>query len=163
MTTIFAISPLANTNVQVAKSTDTKYDGPSIKNDITPTQQSQEPSDIQTNKFEPNRSNKPNVDTSTVNNYIATKDNNTSVSDNKPMTKDDIVSDKPKTSDITTTDNYITTDKTPANQQKTGMEADKSTPETKDDVINKFNDMMTRMDKVNKGDETEEENDEDKF
>lgn len=163
MTSIFAISPLADSTVQVAKSTDIKYDGPSTKNDITPTQKSQEPSDIQTNKFEPNRINKPNIDTSTVNNYIATKDNNTSVSDNKPMTKDDIVTDKPKTSNVATTGNDITNDKMPDNQQKTGVEAGDSTPETKDDVINKFNDMMTRMNKVNNGDEAEEENDEDKF
>lgn len=162
MTTLFAISPLAKSAVQVAKNTDTKYDGPSIKNDITPSTKSQEPSDVPTNRFEPNKKETGNVDTSNVNNYIATRDNNVSVADNKPLTKNDVVTDKPKQTDIQMPNGDNTVDNNPSNTNDGELKAGQNKPETKDDVRAKFNDMMNRMDNVN-NDNTEDENDEEKF
>ena len=148
---------MAKSDVQVSKTTDVKYDGPSIKNDIEPSTTSQQPDAIQTTRFEPNKKETPSIDTLKTNNYIATSDNKTSVANNKPMKKDDVVTDKPEKTDIEISNdtNNINTGST-----ETQLTNTENKPETKDDIRKQFNDLMNRMDNLNKEDETEADNDE---
>jgi hypothetical protein len=73
------------------------------------------------------------------------------------MTKDDVVTDKPEKTDIEISNdiNNINTGST-----ETQLTNTENKPETKDDIRKQFNDLMNRMDNLNKEDETEADNDE---
>lgn len=148
MTTLFAITPFADDNVQVAKNTDTITNGPVNKSDVEPTQKLQSPKTTDKEKFIPAAvSREKTVDNTNKGDYFKDK---TEAPDTEPVSKQQVSNepqvvtnnDAEKMSGI---DGPVT-----KNDISTG-----DSHENIDDVKAKFNDMVQRMDNVNK-DEDEE-------
>lgn len=152
MTTLYAITPFANDDVQVAKDTMPIDAKPVTKTDVTPTAASQNPKTTEKDNFEPaSVSRNKEVDNSSNNSYFKNK---VEAPETMPVTKGQVG--------------------TPENEPKQGqdtvekMNANDTAPITKSDietpgenemekVKNNFNDMMNRMDNLNKDNEEENE------
>ena len=150
MTKLFAITPFADDDVQVAKdSTPSQITAqPMTKSDVEPTQATQNPKTTDAEKFEPaSVSRKQTVDNQPKQTYT---NNRLDAPSTKPVTKDNIGQEQPEVTGKDEVDR---------------MEADGTAPisksevngtETKSDVTSKFNDMMNRMDNLYKDEEDEE-------
>lgn len=148
MTTLYAITPLAKGDVQVAKDTLPIDAKPVTKNDVAPTSLSQNPKTTDKNEFEPaSVSRNKGIDNSSQNSYFKNK---VEAPDTEPVTKADIGGAENSPQSMT----QIT-----APETEPITKAD-ITPEPETDiekVKNNFNDMMNRMDNLNKDNEEENE------
>lgn len=153
MTTIFAITPFADDDVQVAKDTDSITNGPVTKSDVAPTTNLQNKQTTDTEKFVPAEKSRGNsVDNTKKNDYFSNK---VEAPNTEPVTKQDISTAEPKNGDNA--------------EQNPQMNPTNTEPATKDDiengstsnvedVKNKFNDMMDRMNNLyNDEDEKDED------
>lgn len=149
MTTLYAITPLAKGDVQVAKDTLPIDAKPVTKNDVTPTSLSQSPKTTDKNEFEPaSVSRNKGIDNSSKDSYFKNK---VEAPDTAPVKK----------SEVGGTEN--------GKQDVSKMFAGDTTPVTKSDISpatqttdieqvkNNFNDMMDRMNNLNKDNEEENE------
>lgn len=143
MTTLFAITPIANGNIQVAKDSNPITAEPVVKNDVQPTTASQLP----TQQQKPNFSKDKSVPAQTKRTTFIDNNKNNSYFQNKveapptqPVQKTDIVQE-PKT-----------------NEPNDMLNAPETIPVTKsdienngkkvDDVKKEFNNMISRMDNL---------------
>ena len=155
MTTLFAITPFADDDVQVAKTSNPITPEPIRKVDVEPTQKTQDPETTDTERFIPaGKSRSSSVDINKPSNYITDK---MTAKNTEPITKSQIT----QPGDVGTEDNTDTSvnnnDLIPAKTEPITKDEINGT-ETKDDVTKSFNDMMDRMDRVYKDeDETEED------
>lgn len=153
MTTLFAITPFADDDVQVAKDSLPIDAKPVTKNDVTPSALSQNPKTTEKDKFEPSaNSRNKEVDNSSNSSYFKNK---VEAPETQPVTKADIGGTR--NAEPSTEDNSI---------EK--ITAGDTTPITKSDIENKpntdvekvksdFNNMMDRMNNLNKDNEEENE------
>lgn len=153
MTTIFAITPFADDDVQVAKDTDTITNGPVTKSDVAPTAKLQNKNTTDTEKFIPAEKSRENsVDYPQKNDYFSNK---VEAPKTEPVKKQDIApAETPNGNEA---------------EQNPQMEPAKTEPVTKsaietgnssdvENVKNQFNDMMNRMNNLyNDEDEKEED------
>jgi hypothetical protein len=143
MTTLFAITPFADKNVQVANDSNPITSEPIVKTDVTPTTNSQKPkkskSTTSKEKFVPAQTKRnTSIDNSQDNSYF---DNKVEAPSTEPITKTDLVKNEPETMEP----NYQ-------------LDAPETEPVTKtditgsekniDDVKTDFNNMMSRMDNL---------------
>jgi hypothetical protein len=150
MTKLFAITPFADDDVQVAKDTSTNpmTAQPLTKSDVEPTRATQSPKTTEPEKFEPaGNSRKQSVDINPKPNY--TKDR-LEAPETAPITKPEV---GPKQPEITGKDEV---DKMEADGTTPISKDDISGAESKEEVTSKFNDMMNRMDNLYKDEEDEE-------
>lgn len=150
MTTIFAISPLANSDVQVSTTTDTTYDGPSIKNDIAPKTSSQKKIKPKTRRFVSQKQ-QSDIDNNKEQSYLANKDIDITNTDNEPVTKQNITAQEPQQIEPEQPIQQTPIKNTNTDKEQTidnGNNNLDDKPVTKDDVKQQFNDMMRRMDNV---------------
>jgi hypothetical protein len=148
MTTIYAITPFANDDVEISKDDKIITPEPISKNDVTPV-----PSTNVTAK--PSIINKPksvstvepkNIDNDGENHFI----NKVEAPDTEPITKGDIKQDN----NVDNTDN--TTQNVDNNVMPSNDEIETDEPQTSDEidqVKNNFNDMMSRMNNIYNNDD----------
>ena len=149
MTTIFAITPFADDDVQVAKDTNPITPQPLAKTDITPTTKSQNPQTTDTEKFEPaSVSRQTPVDNRPEKTYI---EKGITAPETKPIEKTDITNEPAPETGNEENPEKLTATTTPIDK------ADIAGGESKEDIKAKFDDMMNRMNNVNK-DEDEDAN-----
>ena len=149
MTTLFAITPFADDDVQVSKDTMPIDAKPLTKNDVTPTAKSQNPDTTEKDSFEPAViSRNKGIDNKGETSYFKNK---VEAPDTAPVTKDDIGGQ---------VDNGVEQDAAEK------MTAGDTTPITKSDIENggekekvtsDFNDMMNRMNNLYKDNDEENE------
>lgn len=151
MTTLFAITPFANDDVQVSKYNNTIDTEPVLKTDVEPTVNNQKPS-INYKKTEPNK-NKPN--TSIDNNKEKDYYQNSTDYPTKPITKTNIGTNNEPNNNINLSTNINNGNTEPVD----------NTPITKGEIdnniannvlTNTYNDMMNRMDNLNKDNNEDE-------
>lgn len=153
MTTLFAITPFADDDVQVAKDTDSVSKNPVSKTDVEPTTSSQNQTNANPDKFTSAKdSREKNIDNNQDNGYLKTK---LDAPEAEPVTRKQVT---------TPQDNSV-----PDNETMKDLTARETEPVTKDDVEggekednikdirDKFNDFMNRMDNVNKDKEEDEQ------
>lgn len=150
MTKLFAITPFADDNVQVATETNPITQGPLSKTDVAPTQKSQVPNtDNGKNFTSAANSRSGNVDNTNKPAYI---DNKMTAPETKPISKEKITGNQPP---VQKTDNGEA-EKLTAKTEPVGKEDIKNGTEDKEEVTSKFNDMMNRMDNLYNDEEEEE-------
>ena len=150
MTTLYAITPFADDNVQVSKDTMPIDAKPIMKTDVTPTTVSQSPKNTETDKFEPSAvSRNKEIDNSKENNYLINK---VEAPDTQPVTKTDVGGPVNPTNDNAENEKMVANDTAPV----TKGEVENPTTD-KDAETAKFNDMMNRMDNLYKDNEDENE------
>lgn len=156
MTTLYAITPIANNNVQVANDSKPITPEPIIKTDVIPSTNSQIPKNEPEIK-EPTVSKEKFVPAQTKRNTSIDNAQNKSYFNNKieapstePVLKTDLVKNEPE---IKEPDNTINA---PNTEPITKTDINKS-EKNADDIKNNFNDMLSRMDNVYK-DNNEEDN-----
>lgn len=154
MTTLFAITPFANDNVQVAKDTMPIDAKPVTKNDVTPTAASQNPKTTEKDSFEPaSVSRNKEVDNSSNNSYFKNK---VEAPETAPVTKSDVGGNKnAPTQGQETIDKMTATDATPITKSELETQPANGVEKVKSD----FNDMMNRMDNLSKDNDEEEKED----
>lgn len=161
MTTIYAITPIADENVEVAKTTSQFPSSPITKNDIEPTNAVQKEKTTDTSKFVPSKIKSNSfVDNSSKKNYTFNK---VKSQETRPVTKTDIGTDN-KSENETGIETNVGND----NTGKQNIQANVSTePVTKSDIegsenklSSSFKDLTSRMDNLYKDDEDEEEKNE---
>lgn len=144
MTTIYAITPFADDDVQVAKSMNNISPEPVTKSDVSPTTQNQNPATADKEKFEPaavSRS-KP------IDNGQPTSYNKINAPKTQPVTKDMIAEPETEIPNKGEDDaKKMQADMEPITKDKVNG------VETKDDVKSSFDDMMKRMDNLYKDEE----------
>lgn len=156
MTTLYAITPIANSNVQVANDSKPITSEPIVKNDIEPSSQSQiqvpkSKKEIQPQK--PNASTEKFVPAKNKRNTTIDNNQNKTYFQNKveapltePITKSDIANKEPNTVDLNQTIDIPDTEPI----KKSDITGNGLTA---DDVKNNFNNMMSRMDDIYKDEE----------
>lgn len=164
MTTLFAITPIGNKNVQVAKDSNPITSEPVAKSEVEPTQQNQNPATADSKKFEPSQSvQNTSLDNSSGKSYY---DNRIKAPVTQPITKTDIQpqSGKPNatgnTNDNAMNPPQITSQpitKDTVNGQETNTETQKQDT-ANNPLTASFSDLMNRMDNLyNVNDEDENE------
>ena len=153
MTTLFAITPFANDNVQVSKYNNTIDPEPVLKTDVEPTVKNQEPIGSY-KKTEPNKNKtQTNIDINPKNVYYQYKQNYPT----NPISKSDIGNDN----NTQKQNSMLST-----NINNGNIEPVDNTPVTKSEIdndmsnnvlTNTYNDMMNRMDNLNKDNNEKEE------
>ena len=149
MTTIFAITPFADDNVQVAKDTDTITNGPVNKSDIEPTNKLQSPKTTDTDKFIPAANSRENsIDNTATNDYFTNK---VEAPKSEPVSKAQVSNPKQEAPK----NDYDETEKMNATNEPVTKDAVENgdSQENAEDVKAKFNDMMDRMNNLNKDEE----------
>ena len=152
MTKLFAITPFADDDVQVAKDTTTSNMSaqPMTKSDVNPTQATQNPKTTEPEKFEPaSTSRKQSVDNTPKPTYTT---NRLEAPDTAPITKPEIGPEQPEING----ENEI--EKMQANGTTPISKDDINGTESKEEVTSKFNDMMNRMNNLYKDEEEDNEN-----
>ena len=170
MTKIFAISPLADSDVSVAKDTNPITPDPMTKIDANPTTASQKPQNAKVDGMETaaqSRQEPQQVDAGNRNTYLLNK--MTAPQETEPVTKQGM--QQPKMQQLQTVQTQATQQPQQTNGPENNNVNDKLTmnadnePVGKDNVNNgsrdefkkSFDDMMNRMDSASKyGDEDEE-------
>ena len=149
MTTLFAITPFADDNVQVAKNTSPITPEPVTKLDVTPSTASQNPQTTDTEKFEPaSISRQMPIDNRPEQIY---NEKSITAPETKPVAKNSIVNEPSPAGEKESGENLLAPDTAPIDKNYVnGIES-------KDDVKAKFDDMMNRMNNLNK-DEDENAN-----
>ena len=151
MTTLYAITPIANGNIQVAKDSKPVTPEPIIKNDIQPTTQSQIPTipnkpEISVDKMVPAQSKRTtSIDNNKNNSYFQNK---VEAPPTQPIQKTDLVQE-PKTNEPQVSEpNTINAPET-VPVSKTDIENTNDVEKVRDD----FNNIMSRMDNLYKDEE----------
>ncbi len=148
MTTLFAITPFADDDVQVAKDSNPIKTTPVKKNDVTPTSDSQNKETTDKKDFEPAKLSRTNVDNRSTTNYFTNK---VEAPETAPITKTQISGQE----------------ETPVqNIQQPKLDAPETKPIEKQDINNAedekekiktdFNDMMNRMNNLYNDEENED-------
>lgn len=153
MTTIFAITPFADDNVQVAKDTDTITNGPVKKSEIEPTAKLQSPKTTDKEKFIPAVDSRENsVDNTNTDNYFVNK---VEAPKSEPVSKAEVNPESPV---------QVDTDKDEIEKMNAGSEPvtkdaveSGDSKESAEDVKAKFNDLLDRMSNLNKDEDEKEE------
>lgn len=152
MTTLFAITPFANSDVQVADTSLPISSKPISKNDITPTTSSQNSQEPKTsslplvNKTVPNIQNSPKtIDNAKLQPYISSVE----APETKPITKSDVGNDD--TTNEPTTQN-TTQQLEPTTEPVTKQDIENGESDV-ENVKSQFNDLMNRMDNLYKDEE----------
>ena len=149
MTTLYAITPFADDDVQVAKDTDTITNGPVNKSDIEPTQSLQDKKSTDAQKFVPAEKSRENkVDNGQPNNYFKDK---IEAPETEPVKKDDVSNGPVSTKTNNPQMEPVKTEPVTRDSVENGSSSDI------DDIKNKFNDMMNRIDNTYKDEEDEED------
>lgn len=149
MTELYAITPFADSDVQVAKSTMPIGPKPITKMDVEPSAKSQDKDTTDKDNFVPAEKTRQNIDNTPETDYSA---NRLQAPDTKPITKQDIAPEPEITPADNTMDN-LTAKTSPVTKD------DVENGENQEDVINKFRDITDRMDNLyNDEEEDEEEN-----
>lgn len=164
MTTLYAITPFANSDVQVKQTSADITSGPLRKNDIVPTTASQIPSTTST----PNKGNMEPAKNSRVSSIDKTKNN--SYFNNKveapptePIKKvdiDGVPENEPEASDSTTNFDMASTQEMPGTEPVTNNEPITKKdvqPDETEDIKNRFSDLMDRMNNLYKDNEEEKD------
>ena len=147
MTTLFAITPFADDDVQVAKSTNPISPGPVTKNDVEPTTKVQNKDTTDTDKFIPAKTARQNViDKTPKADY---NDNRLEAPDTEPITKQQITGE-PETPSTDSSMEKLTAKTSPITKDEI------ENGENKDDVLDKFNDLNKRMDNLYNDEEEED-------
>ena len=147
MTTLFAITPFADDDVQVAKTTNPITPEPISKMDVTPSQKSQQPQTADPLKFtSAEKSRAGSVDNVEPNNYI---DNKITAKNTEPVSKSQITQTAPEQPERNT-------EMEPAKTEPVSK-SDINGVESKEEITKSFNDMMNRMDNVYKDEDEKEE------
>lgn len=152
MTTLYAITPFADGDVQISKYNNTIDPEPVLKTDIEPTIANQQ-QNIKNTKTEPNKTN-ISIDNNNEKTYIKNKEN---YPKSTPITKNDINKTNVEKGNNINTDNST-------NINNGNIEPVDNEPITKNDIENnidvkdneltkKYNDLMNRMDNLNNDDE----------
>ena len=150
MTTLFAITPFADDDVQVAKSTNPISPEPVTKMDVEPTAKSQDKDTNDSDKFVPAAKTRGNVvDKNQVTPYPNTK---LTAPDTEPVTKQDIEGEPETPTPTETPIEKLTAKTSPVTKD------DVEAGENKEDVLSKFNDLNKRMDNLYNDEEEDEEN-----
>jgi len=150
LTKLFAITPFADDNVQVAKDTNTTpmTAQPITKADVEPTQATQNPKTTEPEKFEPAKvSRQQSVDNTPQQGYI---NNKLEAPSTEPVKKDDINPNEPEINGEDEVDKMTADGTSPVTKN------DIEGTESKEEVTAKFKDMMNRMDNLYNDEEDEE-------
>lgn len=149
MTTIFAITPFADDNVQVSKETDSIKTTPVTKNDVAPTTLSQNPKTTDKNEFEPAKTSRKEVDNTQNKPYI---DNKIEAPETKPITKTQISGTKTQNQGSENPENKIDSFETKPIEKQDVNNAQID----KEKVSDEFKDMMDRMNNLYNDEENED-------
>ena len=150
MTTLFAITPFADDDVQVAKSTQPITQEPVDKVDVTPTVKSQSPKTTDKEKFTSAANSRAgNVDKPEQTDYVDSKLN---APETKPVPKERITGGEPEQSTQQPDMSQLTAKTEPVSKDDV-----ENGTETKDNVTSKFNDIMNRMDNLYNDKEEDED------
>ena len=156
MTTLFAITPIGNGNVQVAKDSKPISAEPIAKAEVEPTQQNQNPATADRGKFQPSQTTR---DTSLDNSFGKSYyDNRIKAPETQPVSKTDI-QPQVNTPNATgnTNDNAMNppqiTSQPITKDTVNGQEQDTNAGTQQQDIANNpltkgFNDLMNRMDNL---------------
>lgn len=156
MTTLFAITPIGNGNVQVAKDSKPISAEPIAKAEVEPTQQNQNPATADREKFQPSQTTR---DTSLDNSFEKSYyDNRIKAPETQPVSKTDI-QPQVNTPNATgnTNDNAMNPPKITSQpitkDTVNGQEQDTNAGTQQQDIANNpltkgFNDLMNRMDNL---------------
>ena len=154
MTTLYAITPLANSDVEVAKYSHEIDPEPISKNDVTPTTNNQQ-HNLNNKKTEPSSIQQEPIDNIQKKDYYQTN------ADTKPVNKIDIqgsnssdvdnVNTKINNGDITPVDNN------PITKDEIDQTTDDNIDIQNNKLTNTYNDMMSRMNNLYNDNNNEEE------
>lgn len=157
MTTLFAITPIADSNVQVAKDTNPIDSNPISKSEVSPTQSLQQPQTTDRQNYVSAQSQRiPTIDKTQSNNYFKNK---VESPDTTPITKQDVATE-PEVNNKTQSQQP-----TNAEQEPSIQNAPETKPVTKDEVDNQenkltstFKDLTDRMNNLYKDNDEKEIN-----
>lgn len=149
MTTLFAITPFADSDVEVAKDTHDIKSTPVTKMDVTPTPDSQNKETTDTKTFEPAKISRGQVDNTKQNNYF---DNKIEAPETEPITKAQ-VSGQEQTPEQPSQEDKIEAPETKP-IEKTDVN---NTEDEKEKIKADFNNLMDRMDNLYNDEEEKEE------
>lgn len=155
MTTLFAITPIADSNVQVAKDTNPIDSSPISKSEVSPTQSLQQPQTTDRQNYVSAQSQRiPTIDKTQSNNYFKNK---VESPDTTPITKQDVATE-PEVNNKTQSQQP-----TNAEQEPSIQNAPETKPVTKDEVDNQenkltstFKDLTDRMNNLYKDNDEKE-------
>ena len=155
MTTLFAITPIGNENVPVAKDSNPIDATPVTKTDVSPTtQQVQNPNIVsKSNDFVPSKTKQgTSIDNSGDSSYFSNK---VEAPETQPVTKSDV---QPQNNVPQTQNNVPQTQAEPeiGTEPVTKSDVEGETINQDNKLTNSFKDMMNRMDNLNKDNEEEE-------
>lgn len=153
MTTLFAITPIGNENVSVAKNSNPISSTPITKNDVVPSTKLQSPkTSKQSDKFVSSKEKQQNtIDISTSQNYLNSKVN---APETEPILKTDIQ----QPSEPQNNGAQMVTSKQYDTKPVTKDEVNGENNISNNKLTNSFKDMTQRMDNLYNDNEDEEEN-----